>query len=86
MCTFNVQSVVCGNYTGNQRSSVTVKLRGKNYVLKLSHSHIYTCEAIVYAVPGVPEIVSILPYYSNKFKYLTRVHVQVTMPNTVNSH
>ena len=28
MCTFYVQSVICGNYTGNQHSSVTVKLKG----------------------------------------------------------
>ena len=81
-CTLSIQSIICGNYTGNQTNTITVKYKGK-LCHDITHCHVHACESIVYAVPGVPEIISVLPYYSNEFKHLTRLHVQITMPNTV---
>ena len=44
MCTFYVQSVICGNYTGNQ-SSLTVKLKGKVIDLKpAKHAHCHVSD------------------------------------------
>ena len=40
MCTFYVQSIVCGNYTGNESNTITIELIGKMYY-KIIHYHVH---------------------------------------------
>ena len=75
MCTFSVQSVACGNSTGNASSHVTAILRGK-IPLQLVYN-ILVITVAFYIAPVAPEIISILPYYSNKSRNLTKIYVQV---------